>query len=458
MANAMASLAMATAGDAGIDNAITTSGSNAGRLFPLPRIDTPINHRITRSARARRRFVDGVHITRTANSCIDSLNVLSTSYFSVSRRIKKPIGSRDYTRGHGTRHTAKDLLYQFGIAGSSSLFQTLTGTATCSERAATAAGQRRLHVSIKGAAQRYYHRVTHGSNTMGASDELVDLPDADHTALLKRIQGMGKDSVALSTLLGYADKGATARTIVASRMSLPLSAGEVDLLQALPPNVAKCYASEEAAAEALLLPAADLMRSRVRPRPFAQHSEYIALLRRMNGAGMLSFTTDPKIVNGLFAVEKPDGSQRLIIDARPTNNVCHEPLHVELPTPDLFSRLQVPKGKKLYVAKSDLSDYFYRFRIPQWMEKYFALPAIDPIELGLEQRYGDVRIYPCLTVLAMGWSHSVYLVLCVNAPLLSLLQSIAREEFRMQNATMNNRAISRCIEPVIALQSTKCTA
>src|SRR5690348_7778319 len=104
----------------------------------------------------------------------------------------------------------------------------------------------------------------------------------------------------------------------------------------------------------------------------------------------------------VFGVDKADGKIRLIIDARPANHAFVEPPHVSLPTPDLLSRLSVPADRKLFVAKSDLSDFFYRFRIPEWMRPYFALPAVLSQELGLTAQYGSgVRVYPCLTVLAM---------------------------------------------------------
>ena len=70
----------------------------------------------------------------------------------------------------------------------------------------------------------------------------------------------------------------------------------------------------------------------------------------------------------------------------------------------------VPRGKKLVVGKCDISDFFYRFRIPRWMLPYFALPGILADDIGMQYIYGSgVMVYPCLAVLAMGWSHSVFL-------------------------------------------------
>ena len=83
------------------------------------------------------------------------------------------------------------------------------------------------------------------------------------------------------------------------------------------------------------------MRARVHAAP----GEYPKLVRRLLAHDMLSFTRAPAVVNGLFGVHKPDGSMRLIIDARPANATFVEPPRVELPTPDLLPRLQVPPTK-----------------------------------------------------------------------------------------------------------------
>jgi hypothetical protein len=200
---------------------------------------------------------------------------------------------------------------------------------------------------------------------------------------------------------------AAAVPIIADRIALPEVAGRVDLLGALPPAVAALYAD----ACRCMRPVGEAPRkSAGRARVFASHIEYIRLLQRMRTSGMLKFTTTPKVVNGLFATPKSDGKLRLIIDARAANNVFADPPDVELPSPELLARLQAPQGETIWVAKSDLSDFFYRFRVPEWMLPLFALPAIISDELGLAAEFGaGVHVYPCLTVVAMGWSHSVFL-------------------------------------------------
>ena len=243
------------------------------------------------------------------------------------------------------------------------------------------------------------------------------------------------DQLITPTMAGYS-KTTAAVPLIADRVALPDIAGQVDLLTALPPHIAAYYASPAACMRHASLPSplsvgvgaplpsvvngncnvhkskpiATPGRRVSKPRFYGEHREYLALLRRMHAAGMLTYTTTPKVVVGLFGTPKPsDGTIRLIVDGRAANQVFADPPSVELPTPDLFTKLQVPAGKRLFVAKTDLSDFFFRFRTPSWMHEYFALPPVQAQDIGQSSVYGNgTRIYPCFAVLAMGWSHSVF--------------------------------------------------
>ena len=110
------------------------------------------------------------------------------------------------------------------------------------------------------------------------------------------------------------------------------------------------------------------------------------------------------------SVPPSDGATRLVVDARPVNAVMAASPRVELPTPDLLSRLEVPEGATLFAAKADLDNYYHRIRIPGWMVPYFALPPVRAGDVGRGKDFGqDTMIYPCCTTLPMGWSHSAYL-------------------------------------------------
>ena len=233
--------------------------------------------------------------------------------------------------------------------------------------------------------------------------------------------------------------------IVADRMSLPAAAGQVPIEDVLPPHLHDYYVNQFNCLRPATATAVDSKdepeppagmdnksgsgsapKKLGKPRAFASNDEYIRLLDRMRTSNMLSFTDKPKMVNGVFAVEKPDKSQRLILDARWANEVFDDPPHVSLPTPDLFSKLVVPpepSRPKVWVAKSDLSDFFYRFAIPEWMHPYFCLPGVRSELLGpdIVAKFGSgVMVFPCLRVLAMGWSHSVFVAQSIHEHLLNI--------------------------------------
>jgi integrase len=125
---------------------------------------------------------------------------------------------------------------------------------------------------------------------------------------------------------------------------------------------------------------------------------------------MVDFTVSPEVVNGVFATAKSDGRQRLVVDARPANQVWGDAPELDLPSPDLLAGLELPPGKKLLAAKVDLDNYYHRLALPQWMWPFFALPPVRAAEVGMGDAFGDkTMIFPCCTTLPMGWSHSAYL-------------------------------------------------
>jgi len=127
---------------------------------------------------------------------------------------------------------------------------------------------------------------------------------------------------------------------------------------------------------------------------------------------MASLTTQPKIINGVFCVPKDDKEDRLIIDAVFANAWFVEPAKVRLPDPSHLARLIVSADSgPLYVAKSDLSNFYHHLALPQWIRPYFCLVGVRASALGLE---GDHEVYPMLHTVPMGWSHSVNVAQAVH--------------------------------------------
>ena len=341
---------------------ILDTGVGSDVLFPLPGIDLPYKP-MTHSRCVTQRYKRSLSVTTLANNCIHALNSLSTSSYVSSMDTHSP-----------------------------------------NDAASITSAQSRIIAHIYSSANRFSH---HTRMLSGCHSDSTTM-DPSHFIHSKATHGPS---------VGYFTSGAI--PLVASKVALPSVAGQVNMLDRLPPHIADVYRSPTRCIRSLPLakPSHPIPKARV----FASHTEYIRLLLRMLPIHMVSFTTTPIVINGLFGVPKDDGNIRLIVDGRPANVVFDDSPHVELPTPDLIAKLTVANpNTKLFVAKSDLSDFFYRFSIPIWMRPYFALPPVLAEEVGMDSVYGiGTRIYPCLTVLAMGWSHSVYVAQSIHEHLLN---------------------------------------
>ena len=342
-------------------------------LFPLPALRSPYPPS-SRSRRLHQRHHRAVRLIELANSCICALNKL---YMSLSSAISSN---------------------------------------SSSSSSQPTAPQRRLHA----------HIVAQVSNYLACRPSAVSLQDAvderggDHpaAAILWQLARATRalDDSTVPAHMGYLPSPTTARPLVASQVSLPDEAGTADLLALLPPELRASYAD----APALLRPPrAAPPRRAPRPRVFGTQKEYLCLLRRMRDAGMVGFTGQPKIVNGIFCVPKGTDELRLIIDARPANEAFADPPHVALPTPDVLARLRVPDGMTFFSAKADLDNYYHRLRLPPALVPYFALPPVAAADLGLQSDRPDGLVYPCCLTLPMGWSHSVYLAQAAHEHLLN---------------------------------------
>lgn len=196
--------------------------------------------------------------------------------------------------------------------------------------------------------------------------------------------------------------------LVAATLSLPTRPGSIPLLPSLPPAVRSVYANVN---NVLATPQQVAARPPAPPPSiFASASEYLQVIERMRGLDMVDFTLQPKAINGLFAIDKGDGSQRLIFDARAANNLFVDSPKVTLPTPDIIANMRTSADKPVFVAKVDLDNFFHRFVLPEQYRPFFALPAVRAGDVGLASQYGaDTMVFPCASRLPMGWSHSVFL-------------------------------------------------
>lgn len=192
--------------------------------------------------------------------------------------------------------------------------------------------------------------------------------------------------------------------IHADKLALPTDNNTVNMLDVLPPALALLYS------DPTNILCSQPPAHTPKPTVFASHEEYLATIHRLDASDMLSYTTEPKAINGMHATTKPDGSQRLIIDARPANAQFLPPAKVRLSNPSDIASLTCDTQIEQNGCKVDQDNFFHRFRLPAAFHPYFALPAVRAADVGLSHVYGpDTMVHPCINRLPMGWSHSVLL-------------------------------------------------
>ena len=82
-----------------------------------------------------------------------------------------------------------------------------------------------------------------------------------------------------------------------------------------------------------------------------------------------------------------------------------------------WSQLQLPRGQKLYVAQSDITNYFHCLEMPSELRRLFSMPSIPSYLLkdwGVPASRGggcdnEGQCFPCLRVVPMGWSWAMWL-------------------------------------------------
>ena len=112
---------------------------------------------------------------------------------------------------------------------------------------------------------------------------------------------------------------------------------------------------------------------------------------------------------GVFFVTKKDGSLRLILDTRILCSYFADPPHTALPSGAAFGNLECPENQTFVFGSFDIRNAFYNLGIPFDLAERFSLPTISNKHVGNPNFDADTILLPCLKVLPMGWSWSLYL-------------------------------------------------
>ena len=335
----------------------------ASGIFPLPGL--PIDLSASASRRIQQRVARAAKVNAFANNTIAALNSLAGSFELPDFRDQTFLAFPD----------AQDI-------------------------SSPSAAQSRLQFAIRDSVKMFLAGRSPSSGVAAA------LFQSEHESQLPL------DDLMLDQHVFHYVQDAQSQPIQAAKVALPDRAGTINMLDFLPPHLRALYADPS-----------NLFRAgptaTKRARRFASYEQWLLLVQRMQQAGMVTFTTEPKIVNGVFAVPKDNGAQqRFIFHGAPVNAAFVDPPHIELPSPEVFTRLHVPEGKTVFAAKSDVRNFYFAIRMPAAYAPYFAMPSVRAADVGLAHVHGDVELFPCLTVLPMGWSHSVFVAQTIHSNIL----------------------------------------
>ena len=131
--------------------------------------------------------------------------------------------------------------------------------------------------------------------------------------------------------------------------------------------------------------------------------------------GMLEFDHKATSIVTPFFVAKKSGKLRLVLDCRCSNTYFCSPPDIALPAGYSFSQLELSPDEQMYIAQTDIRDYFYSIGMPPKLRRFFALPRVNlkailplhPLCDGVADDH--LWVHPILIVVPMGWSWAMFI-------------------------------------------------
>ena len=144
---------------------------------------------------------------------------------------------------------------------------------------------------------------------------------------------------------------------------------------------------------------------------------YRGFISDLYKCGMLDFTCKSHWPCHPFLCCQEVWKLRLILDCRETNRMFREPPPLALGTGASWARISVPDKEKLYIAQSDIKDYFYSLQLPVGLRSLFSMPPVPSQllrQLGVDTSHlpgldPSGWVHPMLRVVPMGWSWAMWL-------------------------------------------------
>ena len=399
------------------------------RLFPLPLLAAVVRPPCTTSARVRFRFRVQRTIAAVTNRCICALNRLysSPTKFSSSQPDKLSSSSCSCCRPSASSSAAQLRVLAHLRERCASFVLTARTWATHHSPAC----------DISPSVLDMLVSIPPPSSAAGgqprpppASTATLDLQDSFP-------QAAWPDLLLSPPLTSAFSSAATAVVpLIAERVSLPDQLNIVPLLSVLPESLAAQYAEPSPALlrSSTAVLTMDFLKPLRKPRVAGSRKEYVRLMARMLSLGMISFTSAPKAVNGVFTVGKDRETDRLIIDAQPANRCFVDSPHVDLPNPSHLVQMAIPTGETMSSGKSDMSNFYHHLGVPEWLRPYLALPPLTRSELASLGLPAGAAFPMCLTT-PMGFSHAVFLAQSAHEHVVYSSGALRREDSLLRLAS-----------------------
>ena len=170
--------------------------------------------------------------------------------------------------------------------------------------------------------------------------------------------------------------------------------------------------------------------------------KYVEFIRDGCKRGVFRFGRKHVESVSVFFVTKKDGTLRLIIDCRRSNQRFHRPPSVNLFSAAGFGEIRCEPGRELFYGEVDVKNAFYQHGLPRWLSEFFCLPFVTGSELqsmgvdtldGCRLEPGE-RVYAQLAVAPMGWNWALYLVQAAHTHILARAVAANRRAVEFQPA------------------------
>ena len=243
--------------------------------------------------------------------------------------------------------------------------------------------------------------------------------------------------------------------MIADRMVEPTTDKYIDMLSALPEDDAIYYQHETNVVETN-------GKSDVLFKEIEEHygfiggtkQEYLRYLHRADVQQLWSWepAEDVRAIAGISTVLKKDGfKQRKLIMQCAANYAFQDPTdraNLGMAGGSALTRCHIPSDS-MAVSACDEDSAFTMVRVPDWMRLWQAGPPVlahevaDLLPMSLQERFMNrphAMVSPCYVRLAMGGSHSVYILMRINLQHIgkTLFSHVNRLQFEQRHPTEEN--------------------